>query len=409
MATKAPPLGVDLTDPATWESGIPHDVFARMRAECPVAWHPETTVPGFWSLTRYDDIVAANRDAKSLSSQLGVMLFAVPELADPDFPRMMIEVDAPKHTRYRLLVNRGFTPRMINRLEEFMRRVAVRTVEDAKVQESFDFVHEISSKLPMKVIAELLGIPESDHDYVYSVSNRIIGFDDPEYGNEGGGQAEEAMAEMCQYASALGERKREAIDAGEAPDDIVTALLRADVDGHQLSEMDFDMFVLLLSTAGNETTRTAISQAMLALFEHPDQWERLRREPDVFETMADEVLRYTTPLNHMRRTAVHDMEIGGQEVAAGDHVVLWYSSGNFDESAFDEPLRFDLGRTPNEHLTFGGGGPHYCLGAHLARLEIRVIYEELVARIPALEPDGPVERLKSVLANGIKRMPVRIA
>jgi cholest-4-en-3-one 26-monooxygenase len=398
-------LAVDLTDLATFADGIPHDLFARLRAEQPVAWQPTTYVPGFWALTRYDDVVAVNRDPKTFSSARGAMLWDTPGIADPDAPRMMIESDPPRHTRLRLLVNRGFTPRMIGRLEDFVRRVAVRTIEDARELGSFDFVELISSRLPMEVIAELLGVPPADQQHVYELSNRIAGFSDPEYGEVTGGSAISAVRDIRAYATALGATKRADLDADH--DDIVSALLR-DLDGEELSDAEFSMFVQLLAIAGNETTRTAISQALLGFFEHPEQWARLQTDPALLPSAVEEILRYTTPILHMRRTATCDTEVGGQAIAEGDHVVLWYASANFDERAFADPRTFDVGRSPNEHVTFGGGGPHYCLGAHLARLEIRVMFEELLARMPDLEPAGPIARLRSNFTNGIKRMPVRL-
>jgi cholest-4-en-3-one 26-monooxygenase len=408
MTTTALPLGVDLTDPATWGDGIPHGLFARLRHDAPVAWHPtgSSGESGFWSITRYSDVVAVNRDAENMStSRAGTMVFDRPELADPAAPRLMIEIDPPRHTRYRLLVNRGFTPRVIGRLEDFMHAVVTRTLDRVDTSGPIDFVDDVAAELPIQVIAQLMGVPEEDRPLLFELSNRIIGFDEPEYGGVGQ-PADEAMAQIFGYASKLGAEKREQLAAGDAPDDIVTALQTAEIDGERLSEIELDLFFLLLVTAGNETTRTAITQGMLAFIEHPDEWDRLRADRSLVPSAVEEILRWSTPIYYFRRTATADTEVAGQPIGEGDRVVFWYASANFDEDVFLDPLRFDVTRDPNEHVTFGGGGPHYCLGANLAKLEIRVMFEHLLDRVSRLELAGPVERLRSNFTNGVKRMPV---
>jgi cholest-4-en-3-one 26-monooxygenase len=402
----APPLGVDLTDPVTFRDGIPHELFARLRRDAPVVWHPEQDGPGFWSVTRHRDVVDVNRDAAAMSSaRFGNMLFDNP-MSDPSGAHMLIHMDPPEHTRYRLLVNRGFTPRMIGRLEEFMHEVAARTLDRVIDRGEADFVEDVAAELPVQVIAHLMGVGEEERPKVFELSNRLIGFDDPEYG-AGQQSALDAGAEMYALANRIGQEKRAALDAGEGGDDIVTALLQAEVDGDRLSEIEYDMFFLLLTVAGNETTRTSISQGMLAFMEHPEQWERLRGDRSLLPTAVDEILRYTTPILHFRRTSMGDRVVGEQPIKDGEKVVIWYASANFDDEVFEDPLRFDVARTPNEHVTFGGGGPHFCLGANLARLELRVMFEQLLDRFPLPEPAGPVERLHSNFNHGIKRMPVR--
>lgn len=397
---------VNLADPDTFAQGPPLDVFAELRRECPVAWHePTEQVPGFWAVMRYEDVFTVLRSAPRFSSAKGVLLFAVPELEDPEFPRMMIEMDAPKHTRYRRLVSRGFTPRMTKMLQELMERVVRRSVNRALELGSFDFVKVISTDLPATIIAEMLGIPENDYEYVTALTHRIAAMDDPEYGNTGG-PATDAQMEMFEYASNLGAQKRREKEEGIESRGIVSELLE-EMDGDRLSEMEFDLFVMLLTTAGNETTRTAISQGMRAFIEHPEQWERLRREPHMIDTAANEILRFTTPLYYFRRTATEDVELNGASIRAGDHVVTYLTSANYDESMFDEPRRFDIGREPNDHLTFGSGA-HYCLGANLARLEIKTMFQELSRSIERVELTGEPDYLRSSFINGIKRMPVRL-
>jgi cholest-4-en-3-one 26-monooxygenase len=407
MTVTTVPTNIDLTEPEAFADGIPHDLFKRLRSETPVAWHPERDGDGFWCVTRHPDVVAVNRDAESQSTaRMGTMMFDRPELADPAAPRMMIEMDPPQHTRYRLLVNRGFTPRMIGKLEDFMQAVTTRTLDRVVSKGAADFVDDVAAELPIQVIAEMLGAPEKDRPRLFELSNMIIGFDEPEYGGQGNRPADSAMFEMYGYANRIGAEHRAALDEGADPHDIVSALLTAEVDGEQLSELEFDMFFLLLTVAGNETTRTAIAQGMLAFIKHPDQWERLREDRSLLPTAVDEILRYSTPILHFRRTASHDTEIAGQPVKDGDKVVIWYASANFDEEVFADPLRFDIGRTPNEHVTFGAGGPHYCLGANLAKLELKVMFEQLLDRLPTVKLAGPVERLRSNFNNGLKRMPV---
>jgi len=408
MTSTAVPLDVDLTDPELFAEGIPHELFARLRREAPVAWHPERGEAGFWCVTRHADVVEVNRDAPAMStSRAGTMIFDRPELADPEAPRMMIEMDPPQHTRYRLLVNRGFTPRMIGRLEGYMQAITTRTLDRVVDRGEADLVEDVAAELPIQVIAEMMGVGEEDRPKLFELSNKIIGFDEPEYGGQGNRPADGAMFEMYAIANRLGSEKRAALDAGEKAGDIASVLLSAEVDGERLSELEYDMFFLLLTVAGNETTRTAIAQGMLAFIEHREQWERLRADRSLLPSAVEEILRYSTPIMCFRRTATCDREIGGYAVKEGDKVVIWYASANFDDEVFTDPLRFDVGRDPNEHVTFGGGGPHFCLGANLAKLELRVMFDQLLDRLPLPELAGPVERLHSNFNHGIKRMPVR--
>jgi len=400
---------IDLLDRDRFTQGIPHEWFTWLRANAPVFHHDEPGGDGFWVITRYDDIVTANRDAASFSSSQdlgGVVMLEGPTAPLPGTEmagNMMLFMDPPSHTRYRKLVNRGFTPRMIAALEVHVRELTVAIVEAARAKGECDFVVDVAAELPLEVIAELLGVPREDRHKLFDWSNRMVGSEDPEYQ-----VAEEhvtaAQIDMFVYAQELATQRR-----AEPRDDIVSTLLGAEIDGDQLTDMDFNLFFMLLSVAGNETTRNAIAHGMNAFLEHPDQWDLLVSDPDAHIAGAvEEILRWASPVLYFRRNAKRDVELGGQTIRAGEKISLWYVSANRDESIFDEPFRFDITRDPNPHIAFGGGGPHFCLGAQLARLEIRVLFEELARRTPKLEALGAPDRLRSNFIGGIKHLPVRL-
>ncbi|TML88517.1 MAG: cytochrome P450 [Actinobacteria bacterium] len=393
---------VDLLDRDNYVDGVPHEMYEVLRREAPVHWHLDPDGPGFWALTRYDDVVLVNRDNELFSSARGSALIIEQDEESLSQQRlMMLNMDPPMHTRYRLLVNKGFTPRMVGQLEERARAYVNAMIDNVSEQGECDFVTDIAAELPLQVIAEVMGVPQEDRHLVFDWSNRMIGADDPEY--QGSPEAAfEASAELYAYANQLAAKKRANPD-----DDIISVLLQAEIDGDRLTELEFDLFFLLLAVAGNETTRNLIAHGQLALMDHPDQRARLIADPSLIPHAVDEMLRWGTPVMHFRRTAQRDTEIRGQRIAEGDKVVIFYISANRDEDVFDDPYRFDIGRTPNEHVAFGGGGPHFCLGANLARLEIRVMFEELIRRLPDMQPSGPVQRLRSNFINGIKHMPVQ--
>jgi len=395
---------IDLYDPGVYERGLPYEAFAYLRREAPVYWNPEPAGPGFWALTRYDDVVTASRDAATFSSYLGTALLDDRDEESLQANRlMMLSQDPPDHTRLRSLVNRGFTPRMIARLEDRIRDLCHELVDELVVKGSTDFVRDIAAQLPLVVIADMLGAHEADRDKIFNWSNRMLGFDDPEMQTSyEDGQA--AAIEIFAYANELGRQRRE-----DPRDDIVTKLLQPDGNGDVLSELEFDLFFVLLAVAGNETTRNAASGGMLAFLEHPEQWKRLREDRSLLPTAVEEMLRWVTPVMEFRRTATRDVELHAQRIAAGDKVILFYCSANRDEAVFTDPERFDVARDPNPHIAFGGGGPHFCLGTHLARLELRLLFETLLDRAPDLELAGPVRRLRSNFINGIKEMAVRCA
>jgi cholest-4-en-3-one 26-monooxygenase len=402
---------IDLLDMDRFTEGIPHEWFTHLRANAPVYKHPEPDGPGFWVITKLDDIVACNRDAATFSSEqsrggvVGLPERDVPPTeAEQAGGRLMLMMDPPDHTRYRKLVNRGFTPRMIKQLEPHIRDLTDEVLDKAVAKGTeIDFVVDIAAELPLEVIAELIGVPSDERHKIFEWSNRMIGSDDPEYSVS----AEEvfnAQVEMFMYAQALAEKRR-----AEPADDIITALLSAEVDGESLSDMDFNLFFLLLSVAGNETTRNAISHGMNAFLENPDQYALLVSDPDRYLPGAvEEILRWATPVLYFRRNATRDIEVGGQKIEEGDKISLWYISANRDEDHFEDPFRFDITRDPNPHIAFGGGGPHFCLGAQLARLEIRMLFEELARRYPRIEALGPPDRLRSNFIGGIKHLPVAL-
>jgi cholest-4-en-3-one 26-monooxygenase len=330
------------------------------------------------------------------------VLFAETPESEIEMQRlMMLNMDPPQHTRQRSFVNRGFTPRMISRLAKHVREICDTLIDEVASRGEADFVTDIAAPLPLQVICELVGAPPEDRDWIFDLSNKLVGYDDPEF-RRSPEEGMQAAGEIYAYADQLASRRRE-----QPADDIVTRLLQPDDAGEVLTSSEFDLFFLLLAVAGNETTRNAASGGMLALFEHPEQWQRLLADRDLIPTAAEEIVRWVSPVNLFRRTATCDTSLGGRAVAEGDKVVVFYASANRDEDVFDDPQRFDVGRDPNPHVGFGGGGPHFCLGRHLAALELRVLLAVLAERMPDIELDGEASRLRSNFLNGIKHMPVR--
>jgi cholest-4-en-3-one 26-monooxygenase len=393
---------VNLADPGNFVAGVPHDMFDVLRREAPVWFHPGTgEVQGFWCIVKYADLVEMSRDYPHASSELGGITLHDSPPEDLEMQRqMMLMMDPPKHTKLRLLVNKGFTPRMIGRLEDHIRDVTGSIIGGVAGRGECDFVVDVAAELPLQVIVEMMGVPDEDRHKIFEWSNRLIGSEDPEY-NVSRDEAIDAATEMFIYSTELAAAKRK-----NPGDDIISTLLQAEVDGNRLTDTEFNLFFQLLAVAGNETTRNLISNGMNFLFEHPDQRAKLAGDLSLLPTAIDEMLRYASPVMYMRRTAREDFELRGQTIRAGDKIALWYISANRDEEVFDDPHRFDITRSPNEYVAFGGGGPHFCLGANLAKLEIRVMFEEILDRLPDIELAGPVQRLRSNFINGIKHMPV---
>jgi cholest-4-en-3-one 26-monooxygenase len=392
---------VDLSDSRSYVPGVPHEYLAYLRRHDPVHWQDEENGPGFWAVMKYDDCVTVNRDFERFSSALkGTMPF---ELTDDEIAQqglMMLNMDPPLHTRYRRLVNKGFTPRMVRDLEESIHRSADAIIDSVIEKGEADFVTDLSAELPLQVIAELLGVPQEDRHRMFEWSNRMVGNEDPEYQDQTELALTSAM-ELYAYASELFAKKR--IDPHA---DLMSALTTVEIEGERLSDMELELFFLLLTVAGNETTRNLMSGAMHAFFQNPAQWQRLLDDRTLLPSAVDEMLRFVTPVMNFRRTAMVDAELSGTEIAAGDKVVFFHTSANRDEDVFSEPNTFDVGRDPNPHIAFGGGGPHFCLGTNLARMEIRVMFEHLLDRLPDIRQDGEVQRLQSRFINGVKHITV---
>jgi len=400
--------GFDPTDPDLNEVGIPLREFAELRRTAPVWWvdqKPDASAgfedDGFWAITKHADISAVSKNSKDFSShEDGAIIRFAPDMTREQVELqgvMLLNQDPPDHTKLRQIISRGFTPRSINGLHDRLVDRAKGIVEEALAKGEGDFVEEVAAELPLQAIAELLGVPQEDRRKLFDWSNQMLAYDDPEYG----GDPEAASIEILGYAMGLADARR-----SNPQDDIISKLVTADRDGlGQLGDDELGYFVIMLSVAGNETTRNAITHGMQAFFTHPDQWELWKRERP--ETMVDEVIRWATPVSVFQRTALNDVEVGGTQVKAGHRVGLFYASGNHDEDVFENALDFDITRNPNPHLAFGGHGAHYCIGANLARLEIKIMFDAIADNMPDITALGDVSRLRHAWINGIKHLPVK--
>jgi len=406
---------VDVASPKVYAEGVPHETLAALRRHDPVHWHPfPGTRDGFWLLTKHADVIAIGKDPKRFSSQVGHIAL---EDRAPDAlaaRQSMIETDPPEHTRLRKIVSDAFTRTKVKEYEEYTRSIVRELLDAAIAKGSFDWVTEISEPVPVTVLISILGLPHEDIPLLIELTSEMAAATDAEYVPDPVKYPSDidprllpfgtpAAAQVIEYGREIGERRRQ-----KPTDDLVSRLVHAEVDGERLSETEYSNFFELFIFAGNETTRTGISQGVLALIEHPDQFDRLVADPALVPSAVDEILRYGTPIIYFRRTATEDTEIRGVPIQAGDRVAMWFLSANFDEDVFDDPQAFDVGRRPNPHTTFGRGGPHFCLGSFLARLEIRIVLEEILARKVRFELTGPPVRLSSNFVNGFKSIPVRV-
>ena len=398
---------VDLNNLDAFEAGAPHDQFELLRKEAPIHRHAGPSgEEDYWCITKHEDLKMISKDPQLFSSERMSAIMRDPDPESlPMLRLIMLNMDPPKHRQYRAIVNKAFTPRMVQSLDAAVDRMVTEIIDNVIEKGECDFVDELAAPLPMKVICEMMGVPEEDRRAIYELGNKMIGFDDPEYndgevGKFGQQDGHEASAEMFMYAAKLADRAR-----AQPSDDLATALLNAEVDGQKLTEMEFNSFFMLLAVAGNETTRTVTTNGMLDLIRYPDQRQKLLDDPSLLNSAVEEILRHEPAVHSFRRTAMADTEIRGVRIAEGDKLIMWYPSVNRDEEVFDRPAEFDIARSPNDHLSFGVG-EHFCLGANLARMELRKIFGGLLSRLPDIELAAEPRRLRSNFINGVKEMRV---
>jgi len=395
--------GFDFTDPDVLVAGLPVEQFAELRRTAPVWWNsqPDSIFGdgGFWVVSRHEDVKTVSRNGSLWSSNQKGAIMRLPDGVTSEqlelTKALMINRDAPEHTRLRKLVSRLFTPRAIAALEDRLAIAAREIVHDAALKGSGNFVDDIATRLPLLAIADLIGVPEADRERLFAWTNAVMNTDDPDFASDPAA----ANAELMAYAHGLAEERRRC-----PADDIVTRLVEADADGDHLSDVEFAFFVILLAVAGNETTRNAITHGMNAFFETPEQWSLFQQLRP--ETAIDEIIRWASPVHCFQRTALADTELGGVSIRRGQRVGLFYSSANFDEEVFDRPFTFDITRDPNPHLSFGGTGAHYCIGANLARMEIKLIFNEIAEQMVDITKLAEPQRLRSGWINGIKTLDV---
>ena len=404
---------IDLADRDFW-ARPPEEregAFLTLRRERPVFFSQEQAVPegmpleqgpGFWSVVKHEDVVHVSGNPKLFCSGQGSNIGDLPP-AFLEFFGSMINMDDPRHSRLRKIVSRGFTPRMVARAEQSVTRVAAQIIGAVREKGRCDFVEDLASRLPLAIICDMMGIPESQQDFVIEKSNIILGAGDPEYMSDPQDfipQLLGAGAELAQLAQELGQARRE-----DPKEDLVSALVNTELDGEKLDDSEIGSFFVLLAVAGNETTRNAISHGLMALSDYPDQRKLWQEDfENIAPTAVEEIIRWATPVIHFRRTATEDTEIRGQKIRKGEKVVMWYNSANRDDEVFEDPYRFDVRRTPNAHVGFGAAGPHFCLGAHLARREINLMFRELFTQLPEIRVSGEPHRLHSFFIHGIKHL-----
>jgi len=410
------PANVTLADLDLFENGTPWHVFDKLRKDAPVHWSEEPAPNhGFWSLTRYHDIVSVLRDTETFSSERGTVNLEELDEDQIEARKSMLETDGVRHRALRRLMQGEFTPKAVSGYETFLRGLTASTLDAAFANKEFEFVDQVAADFPIRVLAKMLDVPDTDIYKLIDWGNRMIGNDDPEHADVLASSAESeefrllpfrspAAREVFEYGNDLANKRR-----GKDGTDLVSRLVnQTPMDGKELSERDFNSYFLLLVVAGNETTRHTITHSMNYLMDNPDQMALLQEKPELIPWAVEEFLRMASPVYHFRRTATKDTEINGQAIKEGQKVVTWFAAGNRDPEVFENPYQMDVTRNPNEHMAFGRGGPHMCLGNSLARLEIRIMFENLLPRISGMTKLGEPDRLRSNFVNGIKRLPVRV-
>lgn len=406
---------INLTDLDLFENGAPWKAFDELRASDSLHWSEEEAPNhGFWSVTKFHEIVKVLRDPDTFTSKHFTNLEEV-DAEQEEARRSLLETDGTRHRAMRRLLQGEFTPQAVAKYETFLRGLTATTLDKAFAKGEFDFVEEVAADFPIRVLAKILDVPDSDTGQLIEWGNRMIGFDDPEHADLMMNDPESekyrlvpfrspAALEVFAYGDELARQRK-----GKDGKDLVSVLVNGEMsDGIPLTERDFHTNFLLLVVAGNETTRHTITHTMNNLINNPDQLAFLQENPDQINWAVEEFLRYASPVYHFRRTATRDVEFNGTHIKAGQKVVPWFASGNRDSTMFENPNKMDVTRNPNEHMTFGRGGPHMCLGNALARIELRIMFEDLIGRVDKVERTGDIDFLRSNFVHGIKRMPVKV-
>jgi cytochrome P450 len=406
---------IDLLDHDRFVDREPWEMFELLQREAPVFWHPEPPPGrGFWCVTRHPDVERVLRDTATFSSERGGAA-TIEDLPEEvlEVRRNFMELDPPKHTKFRRIFAADFTPRAVRRYEDWLHELTAATLDEVLPHGEVEVVEHIAAPIPIRVLARILGLEEAHLPRLIELGDRMLVDTDPEIVGERAYHGERPedrflpfgspdAVELCELGRQYYEGRR-----AQPRDDVLSLIANAELDGCPLSGRELDNTFAILVVAGNETTRQAIALGLLAFAENPGEWQRLRRDPSLVPSATEEVLRYSGPVWHFRRTATQDVELAGEQIREGDKVVVWFGAANRDPAVFPEPHRFDVTREPNDHATFGLGGPHFCLGAHLARLEVRVLLEELVPRVESMELVGEPRRQRSNFTNGVKHLPIR--
>jgi cytochrome P450 len=406
--------GIDLLDHDLFADHEPWEIFDRLLREAPVYWHAAPDGGGFWVITKFDDVLRVVRDTKTFSSEVGgaAQIENLPEDV-LDARRNFLEFDPPKHGRYRRLISTSFTPGAVARYEEWLRELAGQLLDGIPYGDEFDLIEELAAPIPIRVLGHLLGLPEELLPRLVELGDRLLVDTEPDFVGDAAYRGERPEDRYKPFGSPWADelcglgRQFYADRRAEPRDDVLTRIAVAEIDGCPLSERDLDNTFALLIVAGNETTRQGMALGTLALAQHPDQYERVRDDHALVQSAVEELLRYASPVWFFRRTATTDTQLRGVDIAEGDRVTVWFAAANRDPEHYPDPHRFDVTRNPADSLTFGRGGPHHCLGAHLARLEMRVYLEELLKRVKRIEVAGEPLRQRSNFTNGLKRLPVR--